>query len=614
MAGDAPAGDDEALVPQPEAAAALVPEHLPASTRKGSKKSSVYGVRGSPLAEADGAVAVAAAGGGAAGEELPPISSQEVVRLMLQALEALGLRSSAAELERESGVSLETPEVGRFRAAVLAGEWELVDRLLGAENVLCFPSAECAAWRKVDFLVARQRYLELLEAGAAPAALAVLRSRLMPVSAEISAHSAAAAAGAVAREEALAEHVRPHSEPLDYGRALRQLSSWFSCSSPAALRKEAKWAGVDGGTREELLYQIHDYVPAGVMMPEHRLSTLLRQAVLQQERNCPLHNAVTKTIGLLEDHCCTASKLPKEPRAILKEHGDEVWVIEFSHCGTRLASASTDGYIIIWDVSDDGLGAMHQRFQPNSDVCVISFVAWSPADQQMLVCSRGEVILWDVLYGKEVRRFSVHALGGTMHTVAWSEDGESFYCAGSEKFVKKVSIATGEATAIWPTPCVVDMAISRDRSSLVVACQDKLVVIIDLETGSMESFKESVTLTSLTLSNDHCLAALHMTNQEIHVWDLRTKIMVQKFSHAANDAPLYYVIRPSFGGANEALLLCGSECGDIHVWHREQGKMIEVIKGHTKMVNSVCWNPMRPHMFASASDDGTVRIWTTEGL
>ena len=349
----------------------------------------------------------------------------DCVRLITQCLQGLGYNGAASRLEEDSGILLLAQPVSRFRQGVLEGQWRDMDALV--DDMQLHPN--CRA--RVCFLIYRQKYLELLEAGCSAEALRCLREQLAPLQAHITAHEPAGSpAGAV-----------EHSE-------LGELSCYLMCGHVEELKRRASWDGAQGSSRQMLLQELQRHIPPSLLLPDNRLLTLLQQAVLwQTSQGFDQQSFCTSSSSsLFEDFSCSRNVIPRETHHTLEKHSDEVWYVQFSHNGELLASASKDSMVIVWDVRRGEMTHLVVRPCPAASTCArnrrtppstllraaareatppyrlhhtpqiatrpfhlcwpqvlvghtdsLSFVAWSPDDSQLLTCGNDRLLkLWQV--------------------------------------------------------------------------------------------------------------------------------------------------------------------------------------------------------------------------
>ncbi|KAI3360681.1 hypothetical protein L3Q82_002546 [Scortum barcoo] len=114
--------------------------------------------------------------------------------------------------------------------------------------------------------------------------------------------------------------------------------------------------------------------------------------------------------------------------------------------------------------------------------------------------------------------------------------------------------------------------------------------------------QEDHPIMSFTVSTNGRLALLNVATQGVHLWDLHDRVLVRKYQGVTQG---FYTIHSCFGGHNEDFIANHK----VYIWHRRSELPIAELTGHTRTVNCVSWNPALPGLLASASDDGTVRIW-----
>ena len=179
------------------------------------------------------------------------------------------------------------------------------------------------------------------------------------------------------------------------------------CQSADELRSQALWDGAHGSSRNLLLsdlssmcYQrepfrgqcLHTLIESispSVMLPAHRLAVLLDQVKQTQISNCLYHNPTTSP-SLFSDHICDRSQFPLETHVVLVQQY-EVWFVQFSHDGRRLATGGEANTVTIYDTIDFQI-----RHTLAGHTKAVAYAAWSPDDTKIVTCSHDFTAkVWD---------------------------------------------------------------------------------------------------------------------------------------------------------------------------------------------------------------------------
>lgn len=516
---------------------------------------------------------------------------EEVTRLILQSLSDLGYASTAKLLSAESGYELEIPSVAAFRRAVLGGEFERAEELLFGQdqaeggvalrsssprrranrtsldfhNGLArhgLPLVEGAEKGRLQFLLRQQKYLELLEERDLNAALAVLRNELTPLKRDT--------------------------------QRLHQLSSLMMCQSADDLKSQADWDGSNGTSRSSLLSQVSQSISPSVMIPEHRLATLLTEVQNHQIYDCRYHN-VTTTPSLYCAHECDSDNFPLQTMLELRNHSDEVWYLEFSHDGSMLATAGRDGLVCVYDTTNWRIRhefREHERSQTVSGDRGVVYVAFSPDDQYLISCSQNnEFVVVNVRNGHQVA--TADHFDYPVSTAAWLPDSQSFVIGtqGSRRPLSLYSLRSGSSSTngalhanfvvrnnelhSWRDPPwdssnsgrdnqisfrISDCAISPSGTWLVCTTLDNKILVYDLTSRlKIAEWRMDDKLTSINFCPEDAEekeVLVNMNEGRVFLLDIGTGEVVRWFRGVRQKQ---FVVRSCFGGPKGGFVCSASE-------------------------------------------------------
>jgi eukaryotic-like serine/threonine-protein kinase len=285
----------------------------------------------------------------------------------------------------------------------------------------------------------------------------------------------------------------------------------------------------------------------------------------------------------------------------LKGHTDSVLSVAFSPDGRRIASASWDGTVKVWDTS-----AGQEIRTLVGHTGEVWNVAYGPDGHHLASASSdGTVKLWDTAAGQEFRTLKGHT--GPVYSVAYSPDGHRLASASSDGTVKLWDAATGRVIRTLKGYATgVGVAFSPDGRRIASASVDQTVKLWDTATG--QEIRTLVGHTNAVLSVAFSPGGRRLASASydgtVKLWDAATgQPTLTLKGHTT------WVISVAFRFDGHRLA-SASRDGAVKVWDIASGQEIRTLTGHTAGVNSVAFSPDGWRL-ASASGDRTVKLWDT---
>ena len=283
----------------------------------------------------------------------------------------------------------------------------------------------------------------------------------------------------------------------------------------------------------------------------------------------------------------------------LEGHRGPVRSVAFSHDSTRLASASYDRTIRIWGASS---GESLHTLEGHSDP--VNSVAFSH-DSARLASASGDktVKIWDASNGECLQTLEGHS--GSVNSVTFSHDSTRLASSyGSTIKIWDSSNSECLQTLEGHSGSVRSVAFSHDSTRLASVSGDKTVKVWDASSGRcLQTLKgHSNSVNSVAFSHDSVRLASVSGDCTVKIWDASSGECLQTLkSHGS------YVHSVAFSH-DSTRLASASHDRTVKIWDASSGDYLQTLEGHSSYVSSVAFSYDSTRL-ASASVDRTVKIW-----
>jgi WD40 repeat protein len=278
-------------------------------------------------------------------------------------------------------------------------------------------------------------------------------------------------------------------------------------------------------------------------------------------------------------------------RSTLLGHERAVTSLAWSPDGSKIATASEDDTVKVWDVAG-GRKPLTLRGHKKS----VTSVAWSPDGSKLASASEDYTVkVWEAASGRELQPLKGHQDAVT--SVAWSPDGSKLATTSSDQTVKVWEGRSGrELLTVKSGIAFLCIAWSPDGTRLVTGNSGG-ARFWDAGSGQpLPPLRGGGPVTGVAWSPDGKQVAA-VGPAGTGVWDVDSKQNVLRLDPATVVAWSPH--------ANQLAMATDNTAG---VWDVSTGKELLTLRGHQALVSAVAWSP-DGSMLATASADKTAKVW-----
>jgi WD40 repeat protein len=286
-------------------------------------------------------------------------------------------------------------------------------------------------------------------------------------------------------------------------------------------------------------------------------------------------------------------------------HQNQVFSLAVSPDGTLLASSGADHCVIVWDI------------HTGAQVCKLTaFTSWPEAvafaPNQPILAVAGGVERWEIRFfqipsGQHVRTLSDQ--GGGIRALAYSRDGKMLAAGGWDRLVRVLDAETGEL--LYPlmahTGRVNAVAFSTDGHTLASGSADRTVRLWDLRrpaapTNGRQQFHHgdaAQVLSAAFTADGQTLVARHQ-DHAIRLRDAATgRLLAEQTGFAESISALAVGPHGTIASGVHHL---------IHIWSGRPTDAPTVLDGHQNYVVGIAWSA-DDRFLVSGDDAGAAILW-----